>query len=169
MAIQTKPNAGTLLRFRLPPRLVDRGQLVRPDGRLHGLRVLVVDDNAAHREILRRYLGHWGVSGEGAASAGEALDCLRASQANGRPFHLAILDLAMPEADGFDLAEAIARDPEIASLPLVLLTAFDQQGQAREARERGFSAYLTKPVKHLDLLATLQALAMPAPGEDVSA
>ncbi|MBK7782711.1 MAG: response regulator [Ardenticatenia bacterium] len=158
MAIQTNPNAGTLLRFRLPPRLVDRGQLVRPDGRLHGLRVLVVDDNAAHRDILRRYLSHWGVSGRGAASADEALAFLRETQALGQPFHLAILDLAMPEADGFDLADAIERDPDILPLPLVLLTAFDQQGQAREARARGFSAYLTKPVKHLDLLATLQAL-----------
>lgn len=169
MAIQTKPNAGTLLRFRLPSRPVDRSQFARPDGRLHGLRVLVVDDNATHRDILRRYLSHWGVSGEGAASAGEALSCLRGSRATGRPFHMAILDLAMPEADGFDLADAIARDPDILPLPLVLLTAFDQQGQAREARDRGFSAYLTKPVKHLDLLATLQALAVPALGEDASA
>lgn len=158
MGIDTNPPAGTLLRFRLPSRPVDRGQLARPDGRLHGLRVLLVDDNATHRDILRRYLSHWGVSGEGAASAQEALACLRESQAMGRPFHLAILDLAMPEADGFDLADAIARDPEILPPPLVLLTAFDQQGQAREARAHGFSAYLTKPVKHLDLLATLQAL-----------
>jgi CheY-like chemotaxis protein len=169
MGIDTNPPAGTLLRFRLPRRPTERVPLARPDGRLHGLRVLLVDDNAAHRDILRRYLSHWGVSGDGVASAREALAALRESQAMGRPYHLAILDLAMPETGGFDLADAIGRDPDIARLPLVLLTAFDQQGQAREARAHGFSAYLTKPVKHLDLLATLQALAMPARVEDASA
>ena len=143
MGIDTNPPAGTLLRFRLPSRLVDRAPLARPDGRLHGLRVLVVDDNAAHRDILRRYLSHWGVSCRGAASAAEALPFLREAQALGRPFDLAILDLAMPQTDGFDLADAIERDPDIGRLPLVLLTAFDQQGQAREARAHGFSAYLT--------------------------
>ena len=119
MGIDTNPPAGTLLRFRLPRRPTERVPLARPDGRLHGQPVLLVDDNAAHRDILRRYLSHWGVSGDGVASAREALAALRESQAMGRPYHLAILDLAMPETGGFDLADAIGRDPDIARLPLV--------------------------------------------------
>lgn len=158
MGIDTRPMPGKLLPFRLPQRLVDRPPRARPDGSLRGLRVLVVDDNPAHRDILCRYLSHWGVIVAGVAGADEALAGLRNAAALLRPIQLAILDLAMPQTDGFHLAATIRADERIPPLPLVLLTAFDHQGQAAEARESGFDAYLTKPVKHHDLLEALQAL-----------
>lgn len=158
MAIDSKATQGKLLRFRLPPHLAPNTAPARPDGSLRGLRVLVVDDNPAHREILCRYLSHWGVQVTGVAGADEALTGLRNAAALFRPVQLAILDLAMPQTDGFHLAAAIRADDRIPPLPLILLTAFDHQGQAAEARDSGFDAYLTKPVKHLDLLDALQDL-----------
>jgi two-component system sensor histidine kinase/response regulator len=59
---------------------------------------------------------------------------------------VAIVDLAMPDMDGFALARAIQRDPAIGATRLILLTAFDERGQGEQALQAGFAAYLTKPV-----------------------
>lgn len=120
------------------------------------LRVLVVDDNETHREILLRYLGYWGIQSSSAGSGDEALTLLHQARAAEDPYRLAILDLAMPGMDGFALAHAIRRDPGLGSIDLILLTAFDERGQGEMALREGFVAYLTKPVKHASLLATIQ-------------
>lgn len=122
------------------------------------VRVLVVDDNATHREILVRYLGHGGRAGSGAASGEEALAALRDAAEVGAPFRVTIVDLSMPRMDGFALARAIRRDPELAATCLILLTAFDERGQGELALREGFSAYLTKPVKLDRLQATIDGV-----------
>jgi CheY-like chemotaxis protein len=156
MGLETLPKSGRLLRFELPQ--------TRPGAPVSGrLRVLVVDDNRAHREILHRYLDHWGVRSESAADGSTALTALRRAAEAGEPFDLAILDLAMPGMDGFALAEAVRQDHALDDTQLILLTAFDQRGQARAALDQGFAAYLTKPVRHSRLLDTVQRVLRAAP------
>jgi two-component system sensor histidine kinase/response regulator len=125
------------------------------------LRVLLVDDNDTHRSILHRYLRYWGVRSDGAATGQEALDRLRQAAASGDPFTLAILDLAMPGMDGFALARAVQRDPALAGLRLILLTAFDERGQGELALQAGFAAYLTKPMQYWRLFDVIQRMAQP--------
>ena len=88
-------------------------------------------------------------------SAREALTLLTAAVAEGAAYDLAILDLMMPEMDGFDLARAIKARPEIASVPLVLLTSFGERRHSVVAQEVGIAAYLTKPVRQSRLFETL--------------
>lgn len=90
-----------------------------------------------------------------AEDALRALEMLRAAAQAGKPYDLAILDLMMPEMDGFELARAINSDAAIASIPLVLLTSFGQRGHAEAARGAGIAAYLTKPVKQVQLFECL--------------
>ena len=130
------------------------------------LRVLVVDDNETHREILLRYLGYWGIQSSSAGSGDEALALLHQARSAEDPYRLAILDLAMPGMDGFALAHAIRRDPGLGGIDLILLTAFDERGQGEMALREGFVAYLTKPVKHASLLATIQGVVEKGDGGD---
>lgn len=137
---------------------------VNPYLAFHDLRILVVDDNRTHRMILQSYLTTWGIQVDVAASGAEALRYLQCATAT-QPYHMAMIDLVMPEMDGWTLGEAIHREPQWASLPLVLLTAFDNKEQARLALERGYRAYLTKPLRQDRLRATiLQLCAMPVIG-----
>ncbi len=118
---------------------------------LAGKRVLIVDDSATNRTILRQQLVHWGVHAASAESGEAALTALRSGAASRRPFDLAILDMTMPGMDGMALARAMKADPVLAAVKLVLLTSFGQRGHGAEAIRIGISGYLTKPVDEADL------------------
>lgn len=81
----------------------------------------------------------------------QALEVLRAAQAQGASFDAAILDLQMPDMDGFELGRTISTDPLIKGTRLLLLTSVGIRGQAEQARAAGIAAYLTKPVRRAQL------------------
>ena len=122
-----------------------------PPARLAGRRVLVVDDNATNRQILRQQLGYWGLRTTAVESGPAALAALEEAAASGPGYDLAILDMKMPEMDGLDLARAIKEKTSLAGVKLVLLTSFGRRGHGAEAARIGISAYLTKPVDEADL------------------
>ncbi len=117
---------------------------------LRGKRLLVVDDNATHRQVLMLQATRWGMHARATAAPEEALCWLR----DGERFDLAILDMLMPTMDGVELARRIRRAGH--RLPLVLCTSLGR----READAAGFAATLTKPVRQsqlFDLFVTLLA------------
>ena len=122
-------------------------------------RVLVVDDNRTNREIIRTQLEHWGCASVAESSGGrEALGELRRAIADGNPFDIAVIDMQMPEMDGADLGRNIKGDPALADTALIMLTSVGQYGDAAKAKEIGFAAYLSKPVKNsrfYDILVTV--------------
>jgi signal transduction histidine kinase/CheY-like chemotaxis protein len=125
---------------------------------LERVRVCCVDDNDTNRHLLANYAEDWGMNPTTAASGIEALAVLRAGIARGKPFDLAVLDMHMPEMDGLELARAIKADPAIQAIRLVLLTSLGRRGDAREAQNAGFQAYLTKPVRKGQLEESLIAV-----------
>jgi PAS domain S-box-containing protein len=122
---------------------------------IENLRVLIVDDNATNRTILSHQLGSWGMIHDEAASGMEALGLIKAAAANGGGYDLAILDLLMPEMDGFELARAIKSDSDIAGVHLVLLTSAGVRGDGATARAAGIAAYLAKPIRQSQLFDCL--------------
>ena len=151
--VQSRPGRGSTFWFTVRLERQTRESLPAPSPatRLAGRRVLVVDDNATNRQILRQQLGYWGMRVTAVESGPMALAALREAAATGAPYDLAILDMKMPEMDGLDLARAIKEDASLAGVRLVLLTSFGQRGQGAEASRIGISAYLTKPVDEVDL------------------
>jgi signal transduction histidine kinase/CheY-like chemotaxis protein/HPt (histidine-containing phosphotransfer) domain-containing protein len=113
---------------------------------LTDLPVLVVDDNPVNRRILQAQLTRWGTRPTCVASGQMALHALRTGVEAGKPFVLVLLDANMPGMDGFHVAQAIAENPELSGLTIMMLTSSGQYGDAARARELGISAYLTKPV-----------------------
>jgi CheY-like chemotaxis protein len=125
--------------------------------RLHGLSVLVADDNAANRRIVAELLESSGMKPVVAASGAEALKRLEEAQATNAPFALMILDCHMPEMDGFELVELIRQRPALAGTPILMLTSAGQRGDATRRRELGIAAYLTKLVNQSQLVESIQA------------
>lgn len=134
---------------------------------LFDLRVLVVDDNATNRQILRHQLFAWKMQKGSAASGHEALEQLKSAAADGKPYDLALLDMQMPEMDGMTLARRIKADPAIAATRLIILTSMGYMHSQDELREAGVDAYLVKPVKQSRLFDCLISVLGRAAAEHV--
>ena len=119
------------------------------------LRVLVVDDNATSRQILRHQIFAWKLQKGSAADGHEALRVLRAAAAEGHPYDLALLDVEMPEMDGLTLARAIKADPAIAGTRLIALTPLKHALTGKKMQAVGIDASLSKPVKQSRLFDCL--------------
>ncbi len=122
---------------------------------LEGLRVLVVDDNATNRRILDEMLTSWRMAPTVVPDAKRALAELRGAVEGPERFDVLISDCQMPDVDGFSLARQIKRDEALATTPVVLLTSIASPGDVARCNKIGVNAYLSKPVKHSDLLDAL--------------
>jgi len=126
---------------------------------LHGLRVLVVDDNSTNRRILAEMLGSWGMAPVLAASAQEALQELQFQSAAGKPYALVVTDVNMPGQSGFELVHAAQKDGSLYRGIIVMLTSSEHSSDVQECAQLGVDTYLIKPVKQSELFnAILQAL-----------
>ena len=125
-------------------------------GQLKERRVLAVDDNDTNRRVIESQLREYEVDIVCAASVDDAWRALTAACAAGRPFEAALIDRRMPDCDGAEFGQRIARDPALKATRLVLLTA-SGQGDEHLFTERGFAAFLVKPVSQRDLTHCLHA------------
>jgi CheY-like chemotaxis protein len=104
-------------------------------------RILIVEDKASSRELLRTILEQLGYT---VAEAGDGEEALRLLQA-GTP-DLVLLDLQIPLRNGYDVLQAIRNDARLTHLPVVALTANAMQGDREKALAAGFTGYIAKPV-----------------------
>jgi|GEM_PF-2192579 len=128
-----------------------------PIGDIGAQRILTVDDHAASRQIMHSYLRHWGCESVVTSSAREALALLSRAVEEKAPFNIALIDLVMPEMDGIALGKAINNNPLLKNTHCILMTCRTMICDANKAREAGFNAYLTKPVKKSHLLSVLHS------------
>jgi PAS domain S-box-containing protein len=152
MWVESVEGEGSTFHFEIVAReAAEPAPVERMDGELEivGKRLLVVDDNATNREILRRLAESWQMRVQAVEHPREALDLIR----RGDPFDVAMLDMQMPDMDGLELAREIRRYRDETTLPLLLLTSIGHLAEARGASE--FSAQLTKPVKSSQLYDAL--------------
>ena len=133
---------------------------------LAALKLLVVDDNATNREVLCDQLQRWGATVIAAADGPGALALCEANlqspqsppQRSRAPFDMALVDMQMPGMDGAELGRQLKADERFQAMPLVMMSAITNQGDAQRFSELGFSAYCTKPVTPSDLFDVLAAL-----------
>ncbi len=111
--------------------------------------ILVVDDDPKIRRLVELKLDHAGFEVRTAASGQEALDIIAR---HGLP-HLAIVDIMMPGMNGFEFCEAVQ---EFSDLPVVMLTAVDDEDMVIQGIERFAEDYIIKPFSPRELLARVQ-------------
>ena len=171
IGIESTPNRGSSFWFtgRFEKQLASVTPAKEPLGILSGTRVLIVDDNATNRNILKHQTSSWGMIATEADSGKKALELLRTGVTKGEPYDIAVLDLMMPDMDGFQLAETIKSDPSIAQVTLVLLPSFVERGHGVRARQVGIASYLQKPVRQSQLYECLTALRTSSDGGPVMA
>ena len=133
LSVESTPDVGSRFFARLPER--------RP-------RVLVVDDNAAMRAVLRAPLEEIGAEVEELGDGRLALDRVRAGEA----VDLLISDLEMPELDGFGLLEALRRNPASEGLPVIVVTGDDALASRERALGLGADDFTVKPVSLADFV-----------------
>ncbi|MER3396428.1 MAG: two-component system response regulator [Acidimicrobiia bacterium] len=109
--------------------------------------IVVVDDDRDIRMILRANLEDEGYEVIEASGGRQALELIRESEPD-----LVVLDIMMPEVDGYDVLQELRSTPEYAELPVVLLTARRQEADVWEGWSAGADYYITKPFKMNELV-----------------
>jgi two-component system cell cycle response regulator DivK len=116
-------------------------------------KILVADDRATSRELVRVALEHSGYLVYEAADGAQALTIARDILPD-----LIILDLHMPGIDGFGVIEEIRKDAQLIATPVMALTASAMQGDREHALALGFTSYLAKPIQLRNLRKEVERL-----------
>ena len=120
-------------------------------GLLKNVRVLIVDDHAANREILHNHVTSWSMRSDCVGSPLKAMELLRQA-AREDAYEVVLFNWQMPEMDGVKLARTIIGDRSIPPTHLVMLSSSNWSGpESRIAKDSGISRYLQKPVRQLEL------------------
>jgi signal transduction histidine kinase/DNA-binding response OmpR family regulator len=122
---------------------------------LAGLHLLIVEDNRTNAEILAHYAATWKMQAVTVNDAEQALVALEGAQRGGHRFDLALIDWKLPGMNGIELARAAGAALGDAAPAMILLTSMTNSNVPQSARDSGFSAYLTKPVRRGDLFRTI--------------
>jgi CheY-like chemotaxis protein len=114
---------------------------------LAGKRVLIIDDSATNRMLLRRALQKWEIESDEVENGTEGLALLEKAAESGRPYDVLLLDRNMPGANGFEVAEAVRNNPALCRSVILMLTSDNQFGDLGRAKELNIDVTLRKPVK----------------------
>lgn len=114
--------------------------------------VLAVDDEPDSLEVVMEVLEFYGATVHTASDGLRALEMLVTVQPD-----LILTDLSMPNLDGWGLLAAVRRDPKLAGIPIVALTAHAMAGDEERAMAAGFTSYITKPISPLSLIEEIMA------------
>jgi len=116
-------------------------------------KILVVDDDTHATTLLEKVLA---LKGHQATSVNDSSERIRV--ANSTTPDLILLDLMMPEPNGFEVCKMLRADPNFAKTPIVIITALDDNASKETAFSAGADDYLTKPFRMDDLADTIETL-----------
>ena len=163
--VSSEPARGSCFEFNILVECSAQSQLIIPEIDMTMLNLLIVDDNATNREVLRGQLEHWGAAVTEAEDGPTALRLCESRVQPNEPssaeslFDIAFLDMQMPGMDGAALAKALKVDARFKNMKLVMMTSMSHRGDARFFSDLGFSAYFPKPTTTSDLFGALSVVA----------
>ena len=103
--------------------------------------ILVAEDNATNRELLTEILEGWGYQVKHASNGLEVFAAMESAFPD-----LILVDIQMPEMDGYGVVKRLRRSPRFGKIPVIALTAYAMQGDREKALAKGFDGYITKPI-----------------------
>ncbi|TCL64767.1 PAS domain S-box-containing protein [Hydrogenispora ethanolica] len=158
--VKSTPGEGSTFQFEIPymPPLVQT-KVISQSVHFNGsIKTLIIDDNETNRLILKDILRNLGFSVSLAANGVEGLALLQNAAIYGIPYHFVLLDVNMPEMDGFAVAETIKSQPELRNTIIMMLTSDAVQGDLARCRKLGIESYLVKPVRQGELIQMMAHL-----------
>lgn len=129
----------------------EEGQQVLPPKTNRGA-ILVVDDNETNRDLLSAQLGRQGHDVTLAANGREALEIIAR-----KPIDLILLDIVMPEMNGFEMLEHLRSDPTMEEIPIIVISALDTIANVVRCIQMGAEDYLLKPINSVLLKARINS------------
>jgi signal transduction histidine kinase/DNA-binding response OmpR family regulator len=142
---------------------------IKTEEDLHGIPLLIIDDNATNRRIVSELARQWKMEPQMCDSGESGLAELSRAAYAGTPYRLVLLDEQMPGIDGFALLDRIRGNPLLLSPVVMMLTSHDQVRSAARCRQMGVETYLIKPISSSDLLGSIRlALGARTPASPVA-
>ena len=105
------------------------------------IRILIVEDNEDNQDLMRFLLERAGYEVTTVENGREGIEAARRDNPD-----IILMDLSLPELDGWSAAREIKADPVLAKIPLIAVTAHTLAGDRRKALEAGFDSYISKPI-----------------------
>lgn len=119
----------------------------------HPPTILIVDDTPSARETLEAHLYHENYELHFAENGQQALDMMTQ-----QPYDLVLLDVMMPEMDGFEVCHRLKEQPHWRAIPIILITALNAKQDIVQGLEAGADEFLSKPVNSLELRARVRSM-----------
>jgi PAS domain S-box-containing protein len=117
-----------------------------------GSHILLVEDNEINQQLARELLEAVGIIVDVAVNGLEAVQMVTKG---GHLYDLVLMDIQMPEMDGYDATKSIRRDPLYADLPIIAMTAHAMAKEREKTRKAGMNAHITKPINLDELFSVL--------------
>jgi|GEM_PF-704026 len=160
VGVTSKVDRGSVFWFTI--RLLKQKAMQETDSsitdKLAGKRILIADDHAVSRKIIKQQLSSLDCEIDTAINGRDAYGKLTEALYNGKPFRLGIIDYRMPVTNGEELARKIRNTPAMEDMKLILITASTNFSEVKEVMKNGFDAYLLKPIKQQRLYDTIREL-----------
>jgi PAS domain S-box-containing protein len=149
ISVESEEERGSVFTVRIPFYLQQqpRPQEIEPDASLAGVHVLIVDDNAINRLILKEFLQSWHMRPDEATDGPEGLHMLDSAWRKSDAYRLVLLDYLMPNMDGFEVARKIHGEKYADDLKVLLVTSAGRLGDRSRFKQSGVSDFMMKPLK----------------------
>ncbi len=159
IGVESAPGRGSTFWFAVTLRKgVVAHEPPRPDPRLAGVHLLLVEDNSSVSESIGRHLGSWGLAWDRTADGLSVLPLLRDASRNGNPFHILVLDADISGLDATQIAATVKADASLKSTRVLLMRMSQQQSDPLSLRNQGVDECLSKPLRRARLQSALLSL-----------
>ncbi|MEM7290296.1 MAG: ATP-binding protein, partial [Pseudomonadota bacterium] len=153
--IESEVGKGTLFWFEIELPIHNAEEKIKVPRDVSGARILVIDDNAVNRSILKEQLTAWNFDCAAAQSGAEGLAVMKAASASNVGIDCIVLDYHMPDMDGGDVIKAMRRETGFGDVPVILLTSVDKTRDGKTFSTLGVASHITKPTRSSFLLETI--------------
>ena len=128
---------------------------------MHEVTIVVVEDDDGHAHLVKKNLRRANIHNalERFPNGRVFLEYLESEQANGR-HHLILLDLNMPELDGYEVLKRMKADDRFRRIPVIILTTTDDSREIERCYEAGCNVYITKPVEYIKFSEAIRELGL---------
>ncbi len=153
IGVRSTPGTGSTFWFVVPLPLATAAEEPElPDVKaLVGRHAVIVDDHVTNLKIIEHHIRNWGMTSTCYSNPKEALDALRSAPPEAPKPDVVLLDQAMPEMDGLELAKALSETPALDGLPMLLLTSMGMRPPPEQLAAVGIQTCLSKPLREEEL------------------